>query len=71
MENQIFKRRDFFFWLFVGLYLFIRDWPFGGTMQTITDIFLFLAAVVSVVSYLEEKNRKDVSNLDRQNQGSV
>lgn len=38
--------------VFIILYLVQRDYPFGGTLQTITDIALSLTLILTVVNWI-------------------
>ena len=45
------KVGDVTFWMFVVVYLTIRDWPFGDMLQTAADILLLIAAGFTVANY--------------------
>lgn len=40
------------FSVFIILYLVQRDYPFGGTLQTITDIALSLTLILTIVNWI-------------------
>lgn len=46
------------FFVFVLLYLTIRDYPFGDTLQTIADIALLVATIVTIISIVVERRTK-------------
>ncbi|WP_176720415.1 hypothetical protein [Desulfuribacillus stibiiarsenatis] len=37
------------FWVFVGLYLFVREWPNGSTWQTVLDVLATIAIFLALV----------------------
>ncbi|OPY59527.1 MAG: hypothetical protein A4E56_03165 [Pelotomaculum sp. PtaU1.Bin065] len=41
---------DLLFLVSVVLYLFARQWPFGGTLQTVADVLIVVALVLIVVN---------------------
>jgi len=42
---------DVFFLLFAVIYLFIRQWPYGGAMQTVVDILIVVTSLLMAVKY--------------------
>lgn len=40
------------FFLFVVIYLLIRDWPYGSTLQTAADILIVIALILMVIDKL-------------------
>lgn len=51
------KASDITFWVFVAVYLTIRDWPFGDLLQTVADILLLIAAGFTIANhFVKEKS---------------
>ncbi|WP_176720400.1 hypothetical protein [Desulfuribacillus stibiiarsenatis] len=47
MKN-IFKS-GIFFWVFLGLYLIVREWPTGNTMQTVLDVLVVIVILLTIL----------------------
>lgn len=62
------KASDITFWVFVAVYLTIRDWPFGDLLQTVADILLLIAAGFTIANhFVKEKSevKEKASNRSR------
>lgn len=49
------KFGDLFWLIFVVVYLFIRDYPFGGILQSILDGAILLTLILMVMKYVLKK----------------
>ncbi|PAF38823.1 hypothetical protein CHH58_05205 [Terribacillus saccharophilus] len=49
------------FTMFVVLYLLLRDYPFGDTLQTVGDITLLVAIILSIISWVMKKKVDNVT----------
>ncbi|SNZ09988.1 hypothetical protein SAMN05421503_1452 [Terribacillus aidingensis] len=58
MKKLIQYSSKYSFFVFVLLYLTIRDYPFGDTLQTIADIALLVATIVTIISIVVERRTK-------------
>lgn len=45
------KWSDFLLGIIILLWLFLRQWPFGDTLQTYTDVFLLIAAISTIFNH--------------------
>lgn len=45
------KAGNVIFWAFLALYLIVREWPLGDTLQTVADIMLLIAAGLTIANY--------------------
>lgn len=49
------KGFDILFWILAVLHLATRQWPYGDTLQTVADVTIGLAAVLTAVKYWVSK----------------
>lgn len=45
------------FWVFVGAYLAVREWPLGDILQTVADILLLIAVGLTIADYVIKSKR--------------
>jgi len=50
-------RSNLLFATFVVIYLFVRNWPFGGMLQTIADILILVAIALTIAVRIGSKKR--------------
>ncbi|PAD37739.1 hypothetical protein CHH53_14585 [Terribacillus sp. 7520-G] len=50
----------YWFGIFLVLYLLLRDYPFGSTSQTISDILMLVTVILTIISWVVSKKANQV-----------
>ncbi|WP_176719858.1 hypothetical protein [Desulfuribacillus alkaliarsenatis] len=56
--KSLFKS-SYFFWVFLALYLFLREWPTGGAGQTMMDIVVLVLIIMTVFQMVMKSKGAD------------
>lgn len=43
---------DILLGIIIVIHLLTRDWPFGGTAQTVTDVLIVVALILTAIRYV-------------------